>query len=94
MNVNGEWEKIIFTGDSCAVDHVVTKTIAASKAGLGCRAANGTPIQIDGGRKLNGVTEGGEAFKMSCQVTDVIKNLASFVKMVNGDGHDIVRQLH
>ena len=35
------------------------------------------------------MTEGGEAFRMNCQVTDVKKNLASFVKMVN-EGNDIV----
>ena len=98
MNVKGTWEKITFTGDSGAVDHVITpetgkvfevKPTAASKAGFGFRAANGTPIKIFGERKLNGVTEGGDAFKMNCQVTDVKKNLASFVKMVN-EGNDIV----
>ena len=98
MNVKGTWEKITFTGDSGAVDHVITpetgrnfevKPTAASKAGLRFRAANGTPIKIFGERKLNGVTDGGDEFKMSCQVTDVKKNLASFVKMVN-EGNDIV----
>jgi len=98
MNVKGTWEKITFTGDSGAVDHVITaetgksfevKPTAASKAGFGFRAANGTPIKIFGERKLNGVTDGGDAFKMNCQVTDVKKNLASFVKMVN-EGNDIV----
>jgi len=98
MNVKGEWEKITFTGDSGAVDHVITKEAGkafevkptpASIAGFGFRAANGTPIKIYGERKLNGVTTDGEAFKMSCQVTDVKKNLASFVKMVN-EGNDIV----
>ena len=98
MNVKGEWERITFTGDSGAVDHVITKETgsafevnetAASKAGFGFRAANGTPIKIYGERRLNGVTAGGEAFKMNCQVTDVKKNLASFVKMVN-EGNDII----
>ena len=98
MNVKGTWEKITFTGDSGAVDHVITpetgrsfevKPTAASKAGLGFRAANGTPIKIFGERKLHGVTDGGDAFKMNCQVTDVKKNLASFVKMVN-EGNDTV----
>ena len=98
MNVIGEWEKVTFTGDSGAVDHVITpetghafevKPTAASKAGFGFRAANGTPSKIYGERKLTGVTEGGEAFQMNCQVTDVKKNLASFVKMVN-EGNDIV----
>ena len=98
MNVKGTWEKITFTGDSGAVDHVITpetgkafevQPTAASKAGFGFRAANGTPIKIFGERKLNGVTDGGDAFKMNCQVTDVKKNLASFVKMVN-EGNDIV----
>lgn len=85
MNVKGAWEKIAFTGDSGAVDHVITKEAgsasevtetAAPKAGFGFRAANGTPIKIYGERRLNGVTAGGEAFKMNCQVTDVKKNLA------------------
>jgi len=98
MNVKGTWEKITFTGDSGAVDHVIMpetgkafeiKETAASKAGFGFRAANGSPIKIFGERKLNGVTESGEAFRMNCQVTDVKKNLASFVKMVN-EGNDIV----
>ena len=98
MNVKGTWEKITFTGDSGAVDHVITpeagkafeiKETAASKAGFGFRAANGSPIKIFGERKLNGITESGEAFRMNCQVTDVKKNLASFVKMVN-EGNDIV----
>ena len=98
MNVKGTWEKITFTGDSGAVDHVIIpeagkafeiKETAASKAGFGFRAANGSPIKIFGERKLNGVTESGEAFRMNCQVTDVKKNLASFVKMVN-EGNDIV----
>ena len=64
-------------------------TTLASEAGHGFRAANGTAIKIYGERNLHGVTEQGEAFKMSCQVTDVKKNLASFVKMVN-EGNDIV----
>ena len=97
MIVKGEWEKIIFTSDSGAVDHVITpKTSAfevqpnaASKAGVNFRAANGTPIKIHGERKLTGVTDGGEASKMNCQVSDITKNLASFVKMVN-EGNDIV----
>ena len=98
MNIKGTWEKITFTGDSGAVDHVITpeagkafeiKETAASKAGFGFRAANGSPIKIFGERKLNGVTESGAAFRMNCQVTNVKKNLASFVKMVN-EGNDIV----
>ena len=73
MSVEGEWGKITFTGDSGAVDHVITKeagsafevkAIAASRAGFGFRAANGTPIKIYGERKLNGVTAGGEAFNV------------------------------
>ena len=73
MNVQGEWEKITFTGDSGAVEHVITKeagsafeakATAASKAGFGFRAAIGTPIKIYGQRKLNGVTAGGEACKV------------------------------
>jgi len=81
-----------------AVDHVITKESGkafevnptpASKAGCCFRAANGTPIKIYGERKLTGVTADNEAFKMSCQVSDVKRNLASFVKMVN-EGNDIV----
>jgi hypothetical protein len=50
LNVKGEWERITFTGDSGAVDHVITQDAAkafsliptaASKAGLSYRAANG-----------------------------------------------------
>ena len=53
LNIKGEWEKLTFTGDSGAVDHVITKDAAnafelretsASKAGLSYRAANGSPI--------------------------------------------------
>ena len=98
MNVKGEWEKIRFTGDSGAVDHVITEKTgrafnvnetAASKAGIGFRAANGTSIKVFGERRLNGVTQDNDGFKMNCQVTDVKKNLASFVKMVK-EGNDIV----
>ena len=38
---------------------------------------------------MTGLTEGNGGFKMTCQVTDGQKNLASFVKMVN-EGNDIV----
>jgi len=98
MQVKGEWEKIRFTGDSGAVDHVITKetgkafkvnSTAASRAGIGFRAANGTSIAVYGERRLNGVTQDNDGFKMNCQVTDVKKNLASFVKMVK-EGNDIV----
>jgi hypothetical protein len=98
LNIKGEWEKLTFTGDSGAVDHVITKDAAnafelrdtaASKAGLSYRAANGSPIKNYGERKLNGVTQNGIGFNMSCQVTDVKKNLASFVKMVE-ENNDIV----
>ena len=98
LNVSGNWEKITFTGDSGAVDHVITKNAAkafnvietnASRNGLTYRAANGTPIKNYGEKKLIGLTKDSDGFKMTCQVTDVKKNLASFVKMVN-EGNDIV----
>jgi hypothetical protein len=98
MNVSGEWEKITFTGDSGAVDHVMTLEAAkafklnqtyASKNGLTYRAANGTPIKNYGEKHLTGLTKDNGGFKMTCQVTDVKRNLASFVKMVN-EGNDIV----
>ena len=87
MMVEGECGKITYNGDSGALDHVITqeagrafeiKPTAASEAGFGLRAANGTPIKIYGERRINVVTEKGEAFKMRCQVSDVKKNLASF----------------
>ena len=93
LTVSGNWEKITFTGDSGAVDHVITKDAAkafsvketnASRNGLTYRAANGTPIKNYGEKKLVGLTKDSNGFKMTCQVTDVKKNLASFVKMVNG----------
>ena len=98
LNVTGAWEKITFTGDSGAVDHVITpeagkafqvKETKASRNGLTYRAANGTPIQNYGEKKLVGLTNDSDGFKMTCQVTDVKKNLASFVKMVN-EGNDII----
>ena len=87
-----------FCGDSGAVDHVITQetgkafkltATAASKAGLNYRAANGTPIANYGQRGLKGFTNGGDSFKMDCQVAGVKKNLASFIKMVNED-NDVV----
>jgi len=89
---------LTFTGDSGAVDHVITtdaakafevQETAASRAGLSYRAANGTSIKNYGEKKINGVTQNGVGFNMSCQVADVKKNLASFVKMVE-EGNDIV----
>ena len=97
INVQGEWEKITFTGDSEAVDHVVTKETAKafkivetsmSKAGIGLTAANGTRINNYGAKKLNGVTQQGDGFSMKVQVTDAKRNLASFPKMVE-EGNDI-----
>ena len=96
INVQGEWEKITFTGDSGAVDHVVTKDTAKafktvetpmSKAGIGFTAANGTRINNYGAKKLNGVTQP-DGFNMKVQVTDAKRNLASFPKMVE-EGNDV-----
>ena len=67
LNVSGNWEKITFTGDSGAVDHVITKDAAkafnvietnASRNGLTYRAANGTPIKNYGEKKVNRPDEG------------------------------------
>ena len=67
LNVSGNWEKITFTGDSGAVDHVITKDAAkafnvietnASRNGLTYRAANGTPIKNYGEKKVNRPYEG------------------------------------
>ena len=98
VTTEGEWEKITFTGDSGAVDHVITKETGSafqvkptsmSKRGIGFRAANNTVIKNFGVRALEGELEKGERFQMRCQVTDVNKNLASFPKMVE-EGNDIL----
>ena len=97
LNFNGEWEKLTFTGDSGACDHVITPDAAnafklhetaSSKAGEVYRAANGSQIKTYGERRLRGVTQNGIGFNMSCQVTDVKKNPASLVKMTE-EGNDI-----
>ena len=99
INVIGDdWEKITFIGDSGAVEHVINSETAksselkqtwASRNGLTYRAANGTPIQNYGERRLRGTTDNNHGFKMVCQVTDCRKNLASLVKIVR-EGNDMV----
>ena len=94
----GIWEKITFVGDSGAVDHVINKDTAngfktydtpASRAGIGFRAANNSVIKNYGQKKLSGITDRNDEFRMSVNVTDCKRNLASFNKMVE-DGNDIV----
>jgi hypothetical protein len=93
----GNWEKITFTADSGAVDHVITKSDAKafklhesqmSKAGIGFSAANGTPISNYGSKHLNGITENNLKFNMQANVTDVNKNLASIPKILK-EGSDV-----
>ena len=94
----GIWEKITFVGDSGAVDHVINKDAAggskthgtaASKAGIGFRAANNSVIKNCGQKKLNGITDRNDEFHMSVNVTDCKRNLASFNKMVE-ERHRII----
>ncbi len=56
-----------------------------SKQGLGFTAANGTKLPNYGSKRLTGVTDEDDPFKMCVNVTIAQKSRASFPKMVKED---------
>jgi hypothetical protein len=93
-----EWEEVIVTVDSGAVDTVGPKHVArgikvvpteASKAGRGFVAANGTPIARYGEKRIQGVTDEGNDVAMNMQAADVKKVLGSVGKFC-GAGNRVV----
>ena len=92
--VRGNWEKIPVTVDSGAIDSVIPNSLAshvrirqteASKQGLQYRAANGTPIKIEGEKTLIGYTGDGNQVSMTMQVAKVTKPLGSVRAMVKAN---------
>ena len=90
----GNWEKVSVTVDSGAIDSVVPDTVAkgvpkretnASRNGLKYRAANGTPIDNEGEKQLQGYTNEGSPVTMTMQVAKVTKPLGSVRAMVEAN---------
>ena len=87
----GEWEKIVVTADSGAIDSVTPKDSAeafrlketeASRKGMRYRAANGSGIKNYGEKDVSGYNGHGGQVSMTLQVADVTKTLGSVYRWV------------
>ena len=85
------WERITLKIDSGAIDTVIppsvakafpTKSTAASRAGIGYRAANGSKIAAFGERQVKGVTDDWLPFNIKTQVAGVKSPLGSVMHMI------------
>jgi hypothetical protein len=92
------WSLIKIQIDSGAIDHVMPPgmapsikihPIAASIAGKGYSAANGTKIANHGEKTLKGITETGAPFSMNIQCADVTRALGSVYRL-NQCGNSVV----
>ena len=93
-----EWEEVIITVDSGAVDTVAPPNVStdlpivpteASISGPYYKAANDTNISIHGKKRLKGVTAGGTPIAIDTKVVDVKKMLGS-VRQMCGSGNRVV----
>jgi hypothetical protein len=92
------WSLIKIQVDSGAIDHVMPPSMApsikahptaASIAGRGYSAANGTKIANHGEKTLRGITETGAPFSMNIQCADVTRALGSVYRLNQG-GNSVV----
>ena len=71
----------------------MTKETFASRNGLHFRAANGSEIKNHGEKVLEAISHDGCTVGMKCQVADVTRNLASFMKIIK-EGNDVYLSTH